>query len=255
MTTRRIGMIVPSSNTTMETEIPAMLRARERIHPERFTFHSSRMRMMRVTPDELRAMDAESERCAVELADARVDVMAYACLVAIMAQGDGYHRSSEARLAACAQAAGISPVPVISSAGALVEALHHLRAHRVAVIAPYAKPLTGLVCGYIENEGFAIVDSLSLGVEDNVAVGRLDPMRLPDLAEKVNLSGADALILSACVQMPSLPAIQTVQDRLAIPVLSAAVATTWKLLNTLGLDPEVPDAGQLLEPAGDLALP
>jgi maleate isomerase len=43
----RIGQMVPSSNTTMETEIPAMLRAREAIRPERFTFHSSRMRMQK----------------------------------------------------------------------------------------------------------------------------------------------------------------------------------------------------------------
>ena len=49
----RIGQIVPSSNTTMETEIPAMLRARERMLPERFTFHSSRMRMHRVVKEEL----------------------------------------------------------------------------------------------------------------------------------------------------------------------------------------------------------
>ena len=41
--TYRIGQIVPSSNTTMETEIPAMLRAREQVLPERFSFHSSRM--------------------------------------------------------------------------------------------------------------------------------------------------------------------------------------------------------------------
>ena len=46
----RIGQIVPSSNTTMETEIPAMLRAREGIRPERFSFHSSRMRMKRALP-------------------------------------------------------------------------------------------------------------------------------------------------------------------------------------------------------------
>lgn len=52
----RIGQIVPSSNTTMEREIPAMLRAREALRPERFTFHSSRMRMHRVTPEELVAM-------------------------------------------------------------------------------------------------------------------------------------------------------------------------------------------------------
>jgi maleate isomerase len=53
----RVGQIVPSSNTTMETEIPAMLRAREAIEPERFTFHGSRMRMKHVTKEELAAMD------------------------------------------------------------------------------------------------------------------------------------------------------------------------------------------------------
>src|SRR3546814_5835132 len=37
----RIGQIVPSSNVTMETEIPALLRAREQVAPERFTFHRS----------------------------------------------------------------------------------------------------------------------------------------------------------------------------------------------------------------------
>ena len=48
----RIGQIVPSSNTTMETEIPAMLTARQLIRPERFTFHSSRMRMKTVKKEE-----------------------------------------------------------------------------------------------------------------------------------------------------------------------------------------------------------
>ena len=44
----RIGQIVPSSNATMETEVPAMLAARQQIRPEQFTFHSSRMRMRTV---------------------------------------------------------------------------------------------------------------------------------------------------------------------------------------------------------------
>ena len=60
--TYRIGQIVPSSNTTMETEIPAMLRAREQILPERFSFHASRMRMQKVTKEELAAMDRVSAR-------------------------------------------------------------------------------------------------------------------------------------------------------------------------------------------------
>src|SRR5882724_8963563 len=94
----RVGQIVPSSNTTMETEIPAMLRLREAVAGERFTFHSSRMRMKKVTREELVAMDRDSDRCALELSDARVDVLAYACLVAIMSMGSGYHRISQERL-------------------------------------------------------------------------------------------------------------------------------------------------------------
>ncbi len=93
--TYRVGLIVPSSNTTMETEIPEMLRRREATHPERFTFHSSRMRMKHVTAEELKKMDHDSDRCAVELSDAHCDVLAYACLVAIMSQGAGYHRESQ----------------------------------------------------------------------------------------------------------------------------------------------------------------
>src|SRR5215471_18302070 len=51
----RIGQIVPSSNTTMETEVPAIFAAHERVRPEdgHVTFHSSRMRMRNVTKDEL----------------------------------------------------------------------------------------------------------------------------------------------------------------------------------------------------------
>jgi maleate isomerase len=230
----------------METEIPAMLHLRETIRPERFTFHSSRMRMKHVTPEELRAMDCDSERCAVELADADVDVMAYACLIAIMAQGQGYHRTSEEKLHAAAKASANLDCPVISSAGALVEALHHLGAKRVSIITPYVPALTEIVCDYLHLEGIQVHDTIGLGVADNLAVGRLDPANLTELAHKIDTEGVDALVLSACVQMPSLPAIQTVQDQFQIPVLSASVATAWKTLKVLGLETVVPRAGALL---------
>ena len=242
----RVGLIVPSSNVTMETEIPAMLRAREQVASERFTFHSARMRMQQVTPEELARMDADSERAVAELADARVDVMGYACLVAIMSQGHGYHRSSEERLGAVAAAESDGDLPVVSSAGALVEGLQHLGARKVAVLAPYMKPLTATVCGYIEHEGIEVVDSISREEPDNLRVGQLDQDELIRLAGEVDTSEADALVVSACVQMPSLRALAEVQRRSPIPVVSAASATVWRMLRALELDPVVPDAGALL---------
>ncbi|RJQ92344.1 maleate cis-trans isomerase family protein [Amycolatopsis panacis] len=241
-----VGLIVPSSNLTMETELPRMLRAREERYPEdRFVFHAARARMQHVTPEQLKAMNAQSERAAAELADARPDVVATACLVAIMAQGPGYHCTAEDAITAALRAEGAG-APVISSAGALLAGIAALGAKRVAIITPYLKPLTQAVVTYLEDAGIEVVDSLSLEVPDNLAVARLDPADLREHYRKLDLTRADALVLSACVQMPSLPSIQPVEDAAGIPVLSAATATTFRILTELGLRPEVPGAGRLL---------
>ena len=62
--------------------------------------------------------------------------------------------------------------------------------------------------------------------------------------KRIDTSGVDAIVLSACVQMPSLAAIQIVEDALGVPVISSAVATAWQMLKALDLEPIVPDAGR-----------
>ncbi len=232
-TPHRVGLIVPSSNVTMETEIPALLSRHPAASDRGVTFHSSRAMLHRVDPESLRRMVIESDRCARELADAQLDVVAYACLIAIMASGPGAHEAEERRLAAALAAAG-SAVPVTSSAGALVRELQRLGASRVAIVAPYLKPLTGMVVRYLADYGIKVVDSVSLEVADNVAVGRLDPARLTGHVRRLNLAAADALVLSACVQMPSLAVLDEVGRQAQIPVLTAATATAGEVLGLLG---------------------
>lgn len=248
MNTYRIGQIVPSSNVTMETEIPAMLRARELILPERFTFHSSRMRMKHVTKEELAAMDRDSDRCALELSDARVDVMGYACLVAIMSMGFGYHCQSRDRLHQVTVDNG-NPAPVVTSAGALVNGVKAIGAKKVAVVAPYMKPLTEMVVNYLRNEGIDVVHWRALEISDNLAVAAHDPMNLPGIVKGIPTDDVDAVVLSACVQMPSLRAVPLVEAQTGKPVLTAAIATTWEMLRALGLEARVPGGGALLSGA------
>jgi maleate isomerase len=159
--------------------------------------------------------------------------------------GPGYHRQSQARLAARAAENGHSS-PVVSSAGALVDGLHILGAKRIGLIAPYMKPLTQVVVDYIEGEGIAVTDWLALEIADNLEVASQDPARLADYVARLDLANVDALVLSACVQMPSLPALQQVEDRFGLPVVSAAVCTTHAMLTALGLEARVPGAGALL---------
>ena len=241
----RIGQIVPSSNTTMETEIPTILRVRETVAPELFTFHSSRMRMKHVTKEELAAMDGDTDRGALELSDARVDVLGYACLVAIMSMGNGYHRVSEKRLHQ-RTVENDGPAPVVTSAGALVDGLHAIGAKKISLLAPYMKPLTRLVIDYIESEGIEVVDSISLEIPDNLEVGRQDSRAPIEITKKLQSTGVDAIVASACVQMPSLQSIQAIEDRVGLPVLSSSVATTYMMLKRLGLHTAVPGFGSLL---------
>lgn len=241
----RIGQIVPSSNITMEKEIPQMLLERQTIAPERFTFHSSRMRMKSVTKAELEAMDADSDRCALELSDAHVDVLGYACLVAIMSMGHGYHRASSERLHQVTLDNGAG-APVITSAGALVNGLNTLGAKRVAILAPYMRPLTQLVVDYIQAENITVTDWKALEIPDNLTVGNRSPLDVMKDYKGLDLKGIDALVISACVQMPSLDAIPILEQELGIPVVSSAVCTTYDMLKALNLKRIVPNAGTLL---------
>lgn len=245
----RIGMIVPSSNVTMETEIPAMLNARPDHYEESFTFHSSRMRMQSVTQEELERMDEQSEHCATLLSDARCDVLAYACLIGIMAQGPGYHEESEATLHQ-KTVENDGDAPVVTSAGALVRALERLGAEEVTLIAPYKEELTQTVIEYFESTGVDVIDYETLECPDNLEVAQLDQRNLIDIAEGLDTDNADALVLSSCVQMPSLASIQAAEDKFGLPVFSAATATTYEILANLGLSTQVSGAGRLL--AGQL---
>lgn len=84
-----------------------------------------------------------------ELSD-RVDVLAYACLVAIMSMGHGYHRESSRRLHEVTAEAGARYGGDDGRGYALVEGLAALGAADRGDHPPYMKPLTEMVVGYIE---------------------------------------------------------------------------------------------------------
>jgi maleate isomerase len=236
----------------METELPELFRRRSAASGEVFTWHSTRASMASVTPEELERMVEASDVAARALADSPVEVIAYACLVAVMCRGAGAAAEVEQRLAAAVSDAPYRPV-IMSSAGALVETLRALEAKRVALVTPYLRPLADTVAETIRGEGVEVTELVALEVSDNAAVGRLDPYELPGIARTLDLGSTDALVLSACVQMPSLPVVQLVEDELGLPVVTAATATARSILLALDLDPHIPGAGAALAASAPVA--
>ncbi len=243
----RIGLIVPSSNTTMETELPQLLQ-RQRTGSARFSFHSARLRLTQVTADALKAMNEAAGDAVDALGDAQVDAIMYACLVTVMSGGRHCMCDTHTRLVERAATPTRRP-SVITSAGALVSGLKALKAQRVTLIAPYRKPLTAQVSAALGEYGIEVVQSRSLEVVDNAQVGRLDQAKLLSIASQLDYSGSEALVLSACVQMPSLDVIEEAEQKLGLPVVSAATASAFELLNQLDIAPSIANAGSLLRAA------
>ena len=240
----RIGLIVPSSNITVETELPALLRRQEIRTHRRFSVHSHRLGLRDVTLESLQAMNREANTAGELLGHASVDVLVYGCLIAALSEGPGAHRLVESRLRKSVSAPG-KDIPVVSSAGALISTLNRGNYRRVGVLAPYHPSLTQKLVSYFANEGIEVHTSKSLGITDNLKVGEIEPMTLLEQLRYFPDS-LDALVLSACVQMPSLEAITAAEARLGIPVVSALTATTSEVLHRLGQTPRIEGAGQLL---------
>lgn len=232
--TLRVGLIVPSSNVTMETEIPLYLGRHALSKGQQITFHSSRTRMKKVTAHELRNMATDSERCAREIADANVDVVAHACLVATMFMGTGAHRELEGSLSQAISDEGTS-VPAITSAGALVRTLKRMNASKIALVAPYKPELTSMVEEYLDAEGLRVVRSISLSEPDNRKVAQLDESKLAEHVATLGADSVDAVIASACVQMPSLKALRVLASEFRVPVVSASLCTAIEIASHLHL--------------------
>ncbi|HOY97296.1 MAG TPA: hypothetical protein PK509_16250, partial [Catalimonadaceae bacterium] len=163
----------------------------------------------------------------------------------IMSMGRGYHCVSEVNLHE-ETVKNDAPAPVVTSAGALVKGLQALGAKKLALIMPYMKPLAEKVVDYLEHQGFEILDYIALEIPDNLEVAAQNPLNLLEVAKRINLTGVDVLVASACVQMPSLQAIDLLETQTGIPVTSAAVCTTWEMLRKLNLDTRIPMGGRLL---------
>jgi maleate isomerase len=127
--------------------------------------------------------------------------------------------------------------------------MHAIGAKRVAVVTPYMKPLAEMVVGYIRHEGIEVADWRALEISDNLKVAAHDPMNLPAIVASMKTDDVDAIVLSACVQMPSLAAVPIVEAQSGKPVITAAIATTWQMLRALNVDTRVPGGGALLSGA------
>ncbi len=229
----RIGLIIPSSNTTMEPEF-------WRMAPEGVSVHTARMKLSAVTVEELVEMEKDAVRAAQLLATADVDILVYGCTTGSLVKGPGYDREITEKLT---RATGIKAV---ATATAVLEALEELGARRVALATPYIEEVNRKEVEFLESQGYKVVDLKYLGIRENTEIGRQTPQIAYRLAKSLETSNADAVFIS-CTNFRTIEVIKLLEKDLGIPVFSSNTATMWLTLKELGLREPIRGYGMLLE--------
>lgn len=228
----RVGLLVPSSNTTVEPEFYRAL-------PANVTLHTARLFLTRITPEAILGLVEELETQSRLLASADVDVIMLGATAPSFLKGAGYDREVIARIE---QATG---KPATTTSTALTRALRFLGAKRIVLGSAYDDKVNAIAQGFLEANGFKVVAARGLGMVDNLAVGRLGPESAYELARGADRTDADAMVL-ACTNWRTMDAIERLERELGKPVVSTTQVSVWDALRMIGYRKEVPGYGQLL---------
>jgi maleate isomerase len=234
--TRRIGLLVPSSNTTVEVEFYRAL-------PPHVSLHVARLHLTQITPEAILGMVADLEAQGRNLASADVDVIVLGATAPSFLKGLGYDREIAQRITAA------TGKPATTTSTALIEAIRHLDLKRIALGSAYDDRVNGIARAFLEANGLAVVAAQGLGLVENLVVGRLEDATAYELAKKVDRAEADGIVL-ACTNWKTMGAIERLERELGKPVVSTTQVSIWAALRALGERQGIPGYGKLLREIG-----
>ena len=231
-TGRRIGSLVPSSNTTQEQEFCRVL-------PSQVSLHTARLGLTNIEADSTISIADEIESESRKLAHAEPDVILMAATAPTSRKGMGYDRELIARIS---RASGI---PATTASTALLEALTLLKAKRIVVGAPWSLEVNKWVVSFIEANGFSVLDHQAIGIVRNTEVGDLSAETAFDMGCKVDRPDADAVVL-VCGNWQTMAIIDQLEAKVKKPVLSTNQVSMWAALRIMKFELAIKGYGTIL---------
>lgn len=230
--TGRIGLLAPSSNTTVEPEFYRAL-------PEGVTLHTARLPITTVTPESIGRMADSLDEQSKLVATADVDVIILGATAPSFLKGLGYDREVSERITR------VTGKPATTTSTALLEAMKLLNISRIALGSAYSPQVNDICASFLEANGIKVVSKDGLNVIDNLQIGRLDVQTAYDLGKKVDHPDAQAVVL-ACTNWKSMAIVEKLEQAIGKPVLSTTQVSIWGALKKIGFKGSIPGYGQLL---------
>jgi maleate cis-trans isomerase len=212
----KVGLMVPANNTTMEVELAAWL-------PEGSTVTTVKIPRGQglLTKETIPAYrDSAIALARQHFANGGLDLIAYGCTAAGFISGP----SGDAELSAMlTEATGL---PVVTTARAIVSALQHDGAKRIAVVTPYQAAVNAQLEAFLADGGISVVRLDSFRAPDVTALGRITAEQVRELARATMGPDCDALFIG-CSQLPTHAILAGLEAEFGRPAWSSICATAW----------------------------
>jgi maleate isomerase len=227
----RIGMLTPSSNTTLEPVTTAMLASLPDV-----SVHFSRFRVTEIalTGDALAQFDDRPILAAAELlAHAKVNVIAW------NGTSSGW-LGFDADRRLCERIEAATGIHASTSMLALNEILAATGVKRFGLVTPYIDAVQQRIVANYATLGIACDTERHLGIQDNFAFAEVSPVTLTAMIREVAAEKPDAIGV-ICTNLCAAPLVAALEAETGIPVYDSIATVVWKSLKLAGIDPRSVD--------------
>jgi maleate isomerase len=223
----RLGMLTPSSNTTLEPVTTAMLASLPSV-----SVHFSRFRVTEIalTGDALAQFDDRPILAAAELlAHAKVDVIAW------NGTSSGWLGfQSDRRL--CERIEAATGIRASTSMLALNELLAETGVRRFALLTPYIEAVQQRIVANYATLGIVCDAERHLGIQDNFAFAQVSQATLTTTIRDLAKQKPDAIGV-ICTNLRAAPLVAALEAETGIPIYDTIATVVWKSLKLAGVDP------------------
>lgn len=229
---RHFGVLIPSTNTTVEIEYNRLL-------PPTLQVHVGRLGKGVNTPF-VPSRNEDIDYQARLLGTARVEVV---CLAQTSASlfDDEYDAAVKRRMS---DGAG---VPSLTSAEAIGQAVGALGARRIALVSPYSQEVIGRAQRYFESRyGLEVVAMEGFGATDSYAIGALSADRATEAFTRLDRPQIEVLVVPGG-NFPTMRYIAEWEQQFHKPVLTTNQAALWAMLKVMNITTPLSGLGRLLE--------
>lgn len=233
---KRLGLLTPPANTTMEDDFARWMPDSVRLHTHRLTAPDN------CTNEEyLQSIGDNVGESARLLNMVPIDVVAFGCTSGSFLHGPGYDDqiTNEIRDAT----GGVSTVV---TAAAVVDALKFLNVTKISACSPYTDAINERLKEFYTHAGF---DILKFAAVDRNRVTSIDdaPREVAlELALSVDTPESEAIFISCTAFRGASEVIEELEQKTGKPVVTSNQATFWWCMREMGITDAIPGGGALM---------